>query len=90
MTKTLFGLMAAALIAAPLAGYALAGSPVATGTPKLSDEQITEMLAKEGYAVLRIEREHDEIEVDATRDGEQWELELNPETGKIVKKELED
>jgi hypothetical protein len=91
MKKTLLGLTAAAIILVPLAGQTLASSYSTTDASKLSEALITEMLAKEGYKVIRVEREeHGKIEVKATQGSELWELKLDPATGKILKKERED
>ncbi|UUX48705.1 PepSY domain-containing protein [Nisaea acidiphila] len=90
MKKTILGLAAAALIALPLAGQSLASSHSTSKAKMLSEEQIGEMLAKNGYKVIRIERERDEVEVYATQGGEKWELKLDPKTGNVLRKERED
>jgi len=49
----------------------------------LSNSQLRTMLEEKGYKVLKIERETNEVEVYAKRDGQRWELELDPTTGRI-------
>jgi plasmid stabilization system protein ParE len=61
----------------------------APGRPGVDDEAVRAMLASEGYAITKYERERGEIEVYATKDGKTWEIEVDPLTGRIVKVEEE-
>ena len=56
----------------------------------VTDEEIRAKLAELGYAIEEIEREDDEIEVEVTLDGEEFEIEISPETGEIVSIEKDD
>lgn len=58
--------------------------------PGVSDEAIRSRLSAEGYQVTKYERERGEIEVYANKDGRQWELKIEPGTGKTLKIEAED
>lgn len=56
----------------------------------LDDEAIRAALAAEGYEVYKYERERGEVEVYARRDGQSWELKVDPRTGRVIKAEVED
>jgi hypothetical protein len=58
--------------------------------PGVDDAAVRAMLAEQGYAVIGYQRERGEIEVDATRDGKLWELEIDPQSGRIRAVEEED
>jgi len=80
---------------APSAAALLAPSIALAGVSlgdKLSntDEGITASLEAAGYSVLEIEREHDEIEVEALLDGTQHEIEIEPDTGLVIGMEIDD
>jgi hypothetical protein len=47
------------------------------------------MLAGQGYTLIDYQRETDEIDVHATRDGVLWELEVDPLSGRIDEVEAE-
>jgi hypothetical protein len=48
------------------------------------------MLAAQGYAVTAYKRERGEVEVEATKDGRRWELEVDPRSGEIREIEAEE
>lgn len=54
-----------------------------------TDAEIRQKLEAEGYTIQRMERERNEIEVKAMRGGQRWELKIDPETGKVLKRERE-
>jgi len=54
------------------------------------DAAITAKLVAAGYDVTEIERERDEIEIEATRNGRAYEFELDPKTGEVIGVELDD
>ena len=85
MKKTL--ILTAALVGiagtAALAGVTV-GEPLGT-----EDAVITQKLQEAGYQVTEIEREDDEIEVTATKDGQEFEIEIRAD-GTIEEIELED
>lgn len=56
----------------------------------VEDSAIEQALSAQGYAIDEIEREDDEIEVEATLDGVAYELTISPETGAVTEIELED
>ena len=58
--------------------------------PGVGDDKIRSRLAAEGYQITKYERERGEIEVYAMRDGRQWELKIDPRTGKTMRIEAED
>lgn len=53
------------------------------------DAAITAALEAKGYTVTEIEREDDEIEVEATLGGKAYEIELSPD-GAVTEIELDD
>lgn len=53
-------------------------------------EKVALVLAEAGYTLDEAEVEDGVIEVDATRDGEEWELTLDAETGAILSEEKDD
>lgn len=55
-----------------------------------SEAAIRTALEAQGYAVLEIEREGGEIEVEAILNGQEYEIEISAETGLILEIELED
>jgi hypothetical protein len=63
-----------------VAEYDPSGAPVPGG---VDDVAVKAMLAQQGYTVTKYKRERGEIEVDATRDGKAWELEIDPQSGTI-------
>ncbi|WP_028466817.1 MULTISPECIES: PepSY domain-containing protein [Nisaea] len=89
MKKLMLGVCAAALIAIPLVGYSVAGTDSKSGE-RLSDAQVRTLLEKQGYEIIRLEHDDDEIEVYVKRDGVTWELELDPVTGKTLEQERKD
>ena len=68
-----------------VAEYDQSGAPAAPG---VDDAAVKAMLVEQGYAVTKYKRERGEIEVDATRDGKRWELEIDTRSGTI--RELEE
>jgi hypothetical protein len=56
----------------------------------LDDAAVKAALAAQGYAVTGFKRDGDEIEVEATRDGRRWELEVDPRSGAIREMESEE
>ncbi len=78
-------------IAASLAASAVLAAELAPGVKLGTDvQEISAALAVDGYKVLKYEREHGEIEVYAVKDGRRLELELDPQSGRIVRIEDED
>ncbi|MDU8927625.1 PepSY domain-containing protein [Alisedimentitalea sp. MJ-SS2] len=60
-------------------------------TPRISAVPgLAEKLAEQGYEVKRIKDEGYELEAYALRDGQLWELKLDPATGAILSVEAED
>ncbi len=55
----------------------------------VDDAEVRANLQAQGYEITKYERERQEIEVYATRDGRRWELKIDPRTGDIVKAEEE-
>lgn len=47
-------------------------------------------LEADGYLILEFERDEDGVEVEAVRDGEIWEIALDPLNGAVLTTELED
>ncbi len=79
-----------ALAACLAAGTALAVE-LATGARLGTNvQEISAALAADGYTVLKYEQERDDIEVYVVKDGRRLELELDPQSGRIVKIEDED
>lgn len=64
--------------------------PIPTADDVLDEDRIRTALQAQGYEVLKYERERGEIEVYAMRGGRQWELKLDPVTGKVIDVEEED
>lgn len=75
----------AGLTAMPLYAAVTAGDVVGT-----SEMDIRTALEAQGYVIDSIEFEKDEIEVEASLEGQKLELELSVETGMILEIELED
>ena len=65
-------------------------APVASPVSPVLPENIEQRLAAEGYDLRRVKTEGFEIEVYAMRDGQLWELKLDPATGDILHIEAED
>ncbi len=88
-SKLKTGLLAAAITAAtlPVAAFAALTEGDIVGT---SEADIRAALAAEGYVVHEIETEDGEIEVEATRDGKTYEVELSSDTGAILEIEVDD
>ena len=61
-----------------------------TGTVSVEYAQIVQTVTDAGYTFEKLEIEDGEIEVEATKDGKEWELTLNAETGEIVSVEEDD
>ena len=59
-------------------------------TMGVTDAEILSTLEAEGYRVLEIEMEDGEIEVEAIRDGQMFEIEIAADTGLILEIELDD
>lgn len=51
---------------------------------------IADMLAAQGYQLLRAEQEGGRVEAYAVRDNQMWELKIDAESGRILSAELED
>ncbi|MEL6979988.1 MAG: PepSY domain-containing protein [Pseudomonadota bacterium] len=89
MTKQRASRLAAALtalIALPVAALAVnVGETVST-----EDAAIRAALEADGYEIVEIEREDDEIEVEATKGGQAFELSFDAESGQLTEIELED
>jgi len=79
--------LALALALALPAGAALASDDA------VSDEvrtRLTKQLEAEGYEVRKMEAEDGLVEAYVLRDGKRAELYMNPETGEIVRKKMDD
>ena len=70
-------------------GVALAQINVGDTMP-VENAEILSMLEADGYRVLEIETEDGEIEVEAVRDGQTFEIEIAADTGMILEIELDD
>ncbi len=55
-----------------------------------TEQAIRAELEAQGYTISEIEVEGDEIEVEATLDGQAFEFEISTETGSVIEIELED
>ena len=81
----------AALIAGVVVVPAVAFAAVAEGDlVGTSEAEIRKQLTSMGYEVTEIEVEDDEIEADVVLNGQQFEIEINPETGKVTEIEADD
>lgn len=79
---------AAMLLAAGAAGAAAA---LTVGTPIGQDvDTVRAALEAEGYEVLEVELDGDEIEADVLRDGQAFEVEVSVTDGVVTEIELED
>ena len=78
---------AAALMLVPSLALAeiTIGDTLGTG-----DDAIRAQLEQQGYAVEEIEREDGEIEVDVRKDGREFEIVVNAETGAVEEIEEDD
>ena len=85
MTNAKLALLAGLLVP----GVALAQIN-AGDTTRVTDAEILSTLEAEGYRVLEIEMEDGEIEVEAVRDGQMFEIEIAADTGLILEIELDD
>lgn len=83
-------ILALSLAAALAAGTALAANLAPGVKLGTSAQEISSALAAQGYEVLKYEREDDEIEVYVRKDGQRFELEIDPNTGQILEVEDED
>ena len=71
------------------AGAALAAVSEGDYAGKTADE-ITKSLEAQGYKVRKIETEDGYLEAYAMRDGQRFEIYVDPETGKVVEIEEDD
>ena len=58
--------------------------------PGVADEDIRARLIGEGYQITKYERDHGKVEVYAVRDGQMWELRIDPRTSQTMSIEAED
>lgn len=65
-------------------GLPTAGMAVEVGDVVGSEEEIRTALEAEGYAILEVERENGEIEVEASRDGTVFEFNFTEDTGEVI------
>lgn len=77
-------LLLAAAASAALTGAAWAGDLAPGMTPGTERDAIAAALAKEGYSVTRIKREHDRIEAKAEREGRRYEVKIDGRSGNIL------
>ena len=78
---------AAALMLVP----SLALAQITVGdTLGTEDDAIRAQLEQQGYAVEEIEREDGEIEVDVRKDGQEFEIVINAQTGAVEEIEEDD
>ncbi|SFD02131.1 PepSY domain-containing protein [Tropicimonas isoalkanivorans] len=72
----------------------VAPRPVRTHPPAVAPDSqevsLKDMLAREGYDLLRSEREGGTIEAYARRDGRVWELHIDAASGRILNADVED
>ena len=61
-----------------------------TGSVAIEYSAIVQTVTDAGYTFGKLEIEDGEIEVEATKDGKDWELTLSAETGEILGVEEED
>lgn len=87
MTKTKIAALAAISLAMPSVALAEITPGAILGT---SDADITAALAAQGYVIDEIDREDDELEIDAMLDGIEYEFKLDPATGEVLEVEAED
>ncbi len=95
MKRTIRSKVAPTALALSMAAVLAAGAAIASNLApgvKLgtSAQEISSSLAAQGYEVLKYEREDDEIEVYVRKDGQRFELEIDPKTGQILEVEDED
>lgn len=84
--KTTLAVLGTAIVLAPGVVYAFAvGDQIGT-----AEADIRAKLQAAGYMVEEIEIDSDEIEVEATIDGQEVELTIDPATGLIAEVELDD
>ena len=76
-----------AALAIPVSALAAVSVGDAVGT---DDDAIRAKLEAAGYVVDEIEREDGEIEVEASLDGREVEIEISSDTGTVLEMELED
>lgn len=93
MSRTVNSMVGPKILALSMAAVLAAGTALAANLApgvKLgtSAQEISSALAAQGYEVLKYEREDDEIEVYVRKDGQRFELEIDPTTGQIL--EVED
>lgn len=80
---------ALAALALPLGlAYASEAEDALVGTDAgTTPEEIEATLTEQGFEVRKVETEDGELEAYATKDGERYEIYVDPETGKIAKVE---
>ena len=88
VTRTIIPAAFVAALALPI-GLALAAASEGTYAGK-TEAEITTSLEQQGYEVRKIEREDGYLEAYALRDGQRYEIYVDPETGKIVEIEADD
>lgn len=93
MSRTVNSMVGPKILALSMAAVLAAGTALAANLApgvKLgtSAQEISSALAAQGYEVLKYEREDNEIEVYVRKDGQRFELEIDPTTGQIL--EVED
>ena len=85
---------AAALAAAGIAAAAVTGATADTkGPDTLTEAKLAEVktiVIQAGYTFEEAEMEDGMIEAEGTKDGQEWELIIDPATGAIVSAELDD
>lgn len=89
MMNKMLGYCALSLVAIPLVGQTFAGEQSPTA-PMITEENVRITLLEQGFELVRLQSDDDEIEAYALKDGELWELEINPRTGEIREQERED
>lgn len=77
-------LLLAAAASAALTGAAWAGDLAPGMTLGTERDAIAAALAKEGYALVRVERDHGRIEAKAERDGRRYEVKIDARSGNIL------
>ena len=85
-------LVAAALGLAAMGTLSLQAQADSTDWPAtaISQDQVAQIMADAGYTFEEAEFEDGVIEAEGTRDGAEWEVTLNAETGEILSAEQDD
>ncbi len=78
------------VIAATVAGAAVAAQPALNTKLGNDFSEIIRALSADGYTIQEIEREHGLIEVEALKEGQTFEIKVDPTSGQVVSIEHDD